>query len=74
MIGDGHGAVIAAGEDRAIGVTSSRIASAGLNPRARDRRRGDTKKVKIGVEVAAHVVVKSIRKKSQDKPPRKSGV
>jgi hypothetical protein len=30
--------------------------------------------IKVGVEVAAHVLVKSFRKKSQEKPPRKRGV
>ena len=75
MIGDGRGAAIAAGEDRAAaGDDVDDRVRRGLHPLARDRRRRVTKKVKVGVEIARHVLVKSVRKKSQDKPPRKRGV
>ena len=75
MIGDGRGAAVATGEDRAIaGDDVDDRVRCGLHPLARDRRRSGAKKVKVGVEVAAHVLVKSFRKKSQNKPPRKRGV
>ena len=75
MIGDGRGAAIATGEDRAIaGDDVNDRVGRGLHALACDRRRRGAKKVKVGVEVAAHVLVKSFRKKSQDKPPRKRGV
>ncbi len=75
MIGDGRGAAIATGEDRAIaGDDIDDRVRRRLHALARDRRRRSTEKVKVGVEIAAHVIVKSFRKKSQDKPPRKRGV
>ena len=75
MIGNGRGAAIATGEDRAIaGDDVDDRVGRGLHALARDRRRRRTEEVKVGVEVAAHVLVKSFRKKSQDKPPRRRGV
>ena len=69
MIGNRRGAAIAAGEDRAIaGDDVNDRVGRGLHALTSDRRRRRTEEVKVGVEVAAHVLVKSFRKKSQDKP------
>ena len=75
MIGDCGGPAIATGEDGSIAGddVDDRVCGS-LHAFARDRSRGGAKKVEVGVEVARHVLVKSFREKSQDKPPRKRGV
>jgi hypothetical protein len=75
MIGNGRGAAVATGEDRAIaGDDVIDRVGCSLHALASDRRRRRMEEIKVGVEVAAHVLVKSFRKKSQEKPPRKRGV
>ena len=74
MIGNGRRAAITTGKDRAIARddVDDRVRSC-LHPLTSDRCRRRTEEVKVGVEVAAHVLVKSFREKSQDEPPRRRG-
>ena len=75
MIGDGGGATVATGEDGSIAAddVNDRVCRR-LHAFACDRSRRGVKKVKVGIEVARHALVKSFREKSQDKSPRKRGV
>ncbi len=74
MIGNGRRAAIATGEDRAVaGDDVDDRVRGSLHSLTRHRGRRRTEEVKVGVEVAAHVLVKSFREKNQDKPPRRRG-